>query len=242
MWPFKKKNYYKMDYKADGFATKKQAIGFMNSTAFKEAWDISSEFSKIGWPEGVPDIRWRTHVAIWAAQNALRIEGDFVECGVHTGILSLSICEFLKFGELKDRKFWLFDTWEGIPTSQLTETEKEIAERYNSTIYKDDIYSPVEKKFSKFPNVRMVKGILPDSFSKAQIDKIAYLSVDLNNAAPEKAAIEYLWPKLSKGALVVIDDYGWNEHQAQREMWDEFATSQNRFILTLPTGQGLLMK
>src|SRR5476649_1558769 len=115
MWPFKvKKSAKKMccDYMADYLGTRHKSLKFLESPPFKNAWGIASQIGEIGWKEGVPDIRWRTHIAIWAAQNALRIEGDFVECGVHTGLLSLSICEYLKFGSLTDRKFWLFDTWE----------------------------------------------------------------------------------------------------------------------------------
>lgn len=237
------KNPYKIncDYKADCFGVNNMSLAFMEEAEFKSAWATSEGVAKRSFG-GVPDIRWRTHVAIWAAQNALRIEGDFVDCGVHSGILSRSICEFLNFGAITDRKYWLFDTWAGTPLTGLTDGEKEMAGRYNSTIYKNDIYSLVEKEFSKFPNVHLVRGILPDTFSQAKIDKVAYLSVDLNNAVGEKSCIEYLWPKISKGGIVVIDDYAWNGHGAQKEMWDVFAASQDRIVLTLPTAQGLLMK
>jgi hypothetical protein len=249
MWPFKvKKSRKKLrkkmrcDYMADYLGTRNKSLKFMDTAAFTSAWRVASNIGEAGWKGGVPDIRWRAHVAIWAAQNALRIEGDFVECGVHTGLLSLSICEFLKFGSFSDRKFWLFDTWEGIPMEGVSEGEKLMAARNNATIYKDNVYSVVEKAFSRFPNTRLIKGVLPGSLSKAAFNKIAYLSVDLNNAAPEKASIELLWPKLSSGALVVIDDYDWIDHAEQRDMWDGFAASHDRFVLTLPTGQGLLMK
>jgi O-methyltransferase len=55
----------------------------------------------------VPDIRWRAHVAIWAAANGLNIEGAFVECGVHTGLLSLAICHYLGFNQLNKKFFYL---------------------------------------------------------------------------------------------------------------------------------------
>lgn len=218
----------------------------MEDPLFKSAWSHASASGECGWAEagGVPDIRWRAHVAIWTAQHVISqgIEGDFVECGVHTGLLSLSVCEFLNFGSLADRKFWLFDTWDGIPASIMTPSEKEMAEKYNATIYKNDIYASVQGAFSKFQNVNLVKGIIPNSFSTANIDKIAYLSVDLNNAAPEKASINHFWPKISQGGFVIIDDYGWSGHGNQQIMWDDFAASHNKMILTLPTGQGLLIK
>ena len=172
---FRNKNApYKMrcDFKADGLGTKGKSLKFMESGRFKDAWGFTSEVAKIGWEDGVPDIRWRAHVAIWAAQNGLRIEGDFVECGVHTGTLSLAVCKFLNFDAAKDRKFWLFDTWSGIPMVDLSASEKAMAEKYNSTIYKSkDVYDTVGQAFSQFPNCRLIKGVLPGSLQEADIKK-----------------------------------------------------------------------
>jgi hypothetical protein len=75
-----------------------------------------------------------------------------------------------------------------------------------------------------------------------KIEKIAYLSVDLNNSVAEKGTIEALWPKMVPNGMVVIDDYGWTAHHAQQSMWDDFAASKGTMIVTLPTGQGLLIK
>lgn len=64
----------------------------------------------------------------------------------------------------------------------------------------------------------------------------------MNCAEPEIAAIEFFWPKLETGAIVVLDDYGLNGHINQKIAMDEFARSKGIKILTLPTGQGLIVK
>ena len=66
--------------------------------------------------------------------------------------------------------------------------------------------------------------------------------MDLNNASAEKATIEVLWPKLVQGAIIVLDDYAFIRRVRQYDMWNEFAKSVGRSVLTLPTGQGLLIK
>src|SRR5712692_7720191 len=43
-----------------------------------------------------PQIEWRVHVALWAARNAVRVPGDFVECGVNAGFVSSAIMPFTK--------------------------------------------------------------------------------------------------------------------------------------------------
>jgi O-methyltransferase len=229
------------DYQADMLGVRNHSLEFMHTEKFETAWSLASEAAKKGWGEDVPDIRWRVHVAIWAAQNGLNIEGDFVECGVHTGILSLAICDHLDFAKV-DKKFWLFDTWSGIPLDGLSEADKEYADNKNKHIYTSDIFLDVQETFKPYEGCKFVRGILPDSFGDAEIHKISYLSIDLNNTLAEEQSINVLWPKLSKGAFVVLDDYGWTACKDQRDMWNNFATSKGQMIVTLPTGQGLLIK
>jgi predicted O-methyltransferase YrrM len=83
---------------------------------------------------------------------------------------------------------------------------------------------------------------VPESLSTVEVDRVAYLSIDMNIAYPERKAIEHFWPKLAPGALVVLDDYGWMNYEEQKQTMDDFARGVGVEILTLPTGQGLLVK
>jgi len=74
------------------------------------------------------------------------------------------------------------------------------------------------------------------------IDKVAFLSIDMNCMEPEIEAINYFWPKLVPGAIVILDDYEWPQHEEQRNAFKQFAKENNTQILPLPTGQGLLIK
>lgn len=112
----------------------------------------------------------------------------------------------------------------------------------NEKVYNSDVYPTAARNFSPYPSVRLVRGILPGSLDDVAIGAIAYLSVDLNNAHAEKAVIKSLYPKLSRGAVVVIDDYAFLGHGAQYAMWNAFAAKVGSAILTLPTGQGLMIR
>jgi hypothetical protein len=243
MWPFKKKNKMRFEYFADGFGVLSKTRGFMKSEAFEKAWEFASKNSETGWAKtgGVPDIRWRSHIAIWAANHGLSLEGDFVECGVFTGILSLSICKYLQFEKIS-KNFWLYDGWGCIPIDSVEEPERFAVENLNNVLYsRDNVFEAAVNAFSPYPNCRLIRGMLPGTLASSP-EKISYLSIDLNNAPAEKACIEILWPRLSNGAIVVIDDYAWIGHELQRDMWDKFAACHNQLVATLPTGQGLLIK
>ena len=57
-------------------------------------------------------IRWRAHVTQWAGYHAKKLEGDFVECGVHKGGMTHAVIRSLDFATLSKR-FYLFDTFTG---------------------------------------------------------------------------------------------------------------------------------
>ena len=64
----------------------------------------------------------------------------------------------------------------------------------------------------------------------------------MNNTAPEIAAAEHFWDRLVPGGIIVLDDYGWRKQINQKIAFDRFAEARNVNVLSLPTGQGLLMK
>jgi hypothetical protein len=163
-----------------------------------------------------------------------------VECGVHTGLFSVAICRYLDFSK-QERTFYLFDTFEGIPDQVVSESERSMSQAHNKDIY-FDCYEIAKNNFLEFPNAKLIKGFVPDSFPQVSFDKISYLSIDMNNAASEIAALEYLWPYLVQGAYILLDDYGWSDHQLQMTEMDEFTAKKGLKIALLPTGQGLLIK
>jgi hypothetical protein len=185
-------------------------------------------------------IEWRVYVACWAAEHALRVGGDFVECGVNTGILSRAIVEYVDFGARSDRIFWLLDTFKGIPEESALPEEQDLVAGMN-TLY-DDCLAQVETTFAPYDNVRIVPGLVPGTLGCVTSERIAFLSLDMNNVQPEMAALDFFWSRLVPGGVVVLDDYGFAGHELQRLGMDELAAELGTTILALPTGQGLIFK
>jgi hypothetical protein len=224
----------KADYTADNLAVRRKNLGFMSDPVFVGAWAKAVEGNLAGWNGAPPDIRWRAHTALWAARHAMKIEGDFVEAGVFLGFFSLTICHALDF-EKSGRKFYLFDTFEGLP-----DDGTDVTKSRNNLYF--DCLSETSKNFAPFPNAKLVQGVLPESLTQVQIERIAYLSIDLNHAAAEIGVISELWARLSPSALVLLDDYAFATHEDQYEAWNAFAARKGVSILTIPTGQGLIIK
>jgi O-methyltransferase len=228
-----------LTYNSDGLATQHNA-DFRHDPRFAEAY---SRGLVVPHPYGGSlHIEWRVYIACWLATNALRVPGDFVECGVATGILSRAICSYVSFERRTDRTFWLLDTFEGYPGEQANDAERASGLADHVASYYTDTYESVRESFAAYPNVRLVKGTVPGTLPIVTAEHIAYLSIDMNAAAPEVAAMEAFWDRLSPGAFVLMDDYGWAPCINQKIALDAFAERKGVTILALPSGQGLLIR
>lgn len=226
-------------YFADGLATQ-HSCAFLRDRRFIDAYRAG--IATLGRDGESMHIEWRVHVALWAAQQAAAREGDFVECGVNTGILSRAIVQYLDFARMAPRRFYLVDTFRGIPIEQYTAPERERGiDRAIDGAYKETLQQ-VTASFASFPNVVIVPGIVPHVLPLVVPERVAYLSIDMNAALPEIAAARHFWPRLVSGGVMLLDDYGWQGHDVQKRAFDDFAAERNVPILQLPTGQGLVVK
>ena len=91
-------------------------------------------------------------------------------------------------------------------------------------------------------NAVVIQGVVPDILPDVPVDRVAFLHIDMNCAYPEKAALEFFWPRLSPGAIVLLDDYAYFGYELQAEAIDAAAVVLGVSVLSLPTGQGLIIK
>ncbi len=100
----------------------------------------------------------------------------------------------------------------------------------------------VRANFSEWPNAIVVQGAVPEVLDNVDFGGVAFLHLDMNCALPERAALEFFWPRLSGGGVVLFDDYTYFGHNSQTEEIDAAARNLGIRILALPTGQGLIVK
>jgi O-methyltransferase len=222
-----------LTYNQDGLATRHNC-DFLTDQRFREAYQMGKELG--GW--GRAEIQWRAFVTCWAANRAVSLGGDFVECGVNRGGLAMTVMHYIDFKSL-DRKFYLLDTFCGLVEKYINEEEKQ--QGIVSGGY-EECYEFVKETFRDFPNVEIIRGTVPDTLPLVKAEKVAYLEIDMNCAEPEIAAAQYFWDKLVSGAVVILDDYGWKGHIVQKRAFDQFAQHRGVHVLPLPTGQGLIFK
>jgi len=216
---------------------------FLDDPAFQRAYQRGAR--ALGTPDWY-QWQWRVHVGLWAAANASRLDGDFVECGVSYGFLSSAVMEFLDWDRL-GKTFYLLDTFAGIDPRFVTDAERQSGAVEKSQLnLRNGMYvsgvDGVRANFAQWRNQRIIVGAVPETLDQVDARVVAFLHLDMNCAPPEVAALRFFWPRLSPGAFVLLDDYANRGRDEQRVAMDALASELGVQICALPTGQGLLIK
>ncbi|MBT9471760.1 MAG: class I SAM-dependent methyltransferase [Pseudomonadota bacterium] len=212
-------------FTGDNLITFDKNLSFLADEKFMASYDAHAA-TKIE-----KGIIWRTAVLAWAAKNALRLPGDFVECACYKGTSARIVCDYLGFAQL-DRTYYLYDLFDHDPAMP----------HHRMTEHGEGLFETVKARFEEFPNVVVTRGAAPASFAKASPGAISFLHVDMNNAPAEAAVIEALFDRIVPGAAIILDDYGWRYYRAQKQAHDAWFAARGYSILELPTGQGLVIK
>ena len=236
----------KNSYCEDGLATN-HITDFLKDEVFVRNYRLAAKntnMSKLS-----HRILYRSYVVNYFADYAIKKfqenKGCFVELGTHKGLMAKLI--ILNTDLINQNiNFYLFDTFEGIPIDQVKDNlKRKFVEDLNASIYKEDVFKFVQKKFGDYECVKLIKGILPATLNNNSIilDDIKFLHIDLNNDYAEIESIKILYEKLLVGAPVILDDYCNSElYRDQKNSWDKFIEEKGMKILSLPTGQGLFFK
>lgn len=152
------------------------------------------------------------------------IDGDFVECGIAAGA-QLMVMELARQQKSSDKKLWGFDSFEGIPMAgEFDDVQVGIGEITHNK------YAPLKERlvssgitvhslesvcynFQQYglytSSVKFIKGWFQDTLPihAEKIDKISILRLDGDLYESTLVCLEHLYPKVSNGGAVIIDDY-----------------------------------
>lgn len=162
------------------------------------------------------------------------IQGGIVECGVWRGGSMMAVARTLMGLGIQTRDLYLFDTFEGMSepgvhdVSASGETAKELLDHASRT--EEDLvwcYAPLERVKSamfltNYPagHMHFIPGRVEHTISEAAPDRIALLRLDTDWYESTRHEMEQLFPRLSRGGVLILDDYG--HWQGARRAVDEY--------------------
>jgi O-methyltransferase len=237
--------YHKTLSWGDRLLTLDKAMGLIREPEFQAALNTFRGVHPYDQYDGHDSISWRLNTLVWAAREALGLEGDFVECGVFKGDMAYTIARCLGFAKVP-KTYYLYDSFEGFSPNDLTDPDfahdPGFLEICNKAYRVPGLYESVRDRFVGYPNVRVIRGFLPEALELDSHPKIALLHIDLNSPAAEIGCLEVLFDRLVPGGVLILDDYGWIDFGAQKRAEDAFFAERGYRVLELPTGQGMVVK
>ena len=142
-----------------------------------------------------------------------RVPGDLIETGVWRGGAAILMRAVLRaYGEA-DRKVWVADSFQGLPPPDPERYPADAGDTHWRQAHRLAIpLEEVKGNFRRYglldSQVRFLVGWFRDTLPSAPIGSLAVLRLDGDMYESTIEALAHLYPKLSVGGYVIIDDYG----------------------------------
>lgn len=167
--------------------------------------------------------------------QARQLPGDFAEFGVFRGGTALLAARLLDEAN-DDRPLHLFDSFAGMPNTSADEP-------YNAGDFNQTSAPKVQGLLSSArANTKFHVGFIPDTFTDAGIDQLAFAHIDVDLYQSVLDCVEYVYPRLVPGGILIFDDYGFPGCVRAREAADQAFAKLREKPIYLPTGQALVVK
>jgi len=167
------------------------------------------------------------------------VDGDVVECGVAWGE-SLSMLASLVRSGTMSRHIYGFDSWGGLPSPS-----KEDLASTNSVAVEGRFAGKIGLVLSTLrrygfddadisERITLVKGLFSDTLPHYPGRPIALLHIDVDIYQSYKECLQYLWPKVSVGGVVLFDEYHLDD------IWPGAKKAVDEFFQALAPGSARL--
>jgi len=217
-----------------GYEVYKPHLIWLEDNAFLQAKAEVTRRGIIGIPND------RCYELLDLARTAQDIRGDIAECGVRHGKSSFFVLS--GFGAGTGKTYHIFDSFEGV--SEPVESDRD---EQGVTVWTKGELAVQEQ--TVLHNLRgfdmpieLHKGWIPDRFKDVQKATFAFVHVDVDLYEPTRKSFEFFYPLMAKGGIMVCDDYGSAYCPGAKKAVDEFFAARPERVLSLPTGQSLVIK
>jgi len=209
-----------------------------------------------------PYIRYRTMTAdrgaeaTWALYKSIeyivknKIPGDIAECGVwNGGSMILAALALIHFGDTS-RRIFMYDTftgmpkpdevdkrWDGVPALDTWESHQQAGTMwgFGGTL---NMLKEI-MAITSYPEDKLVyvEGMVEDTIPETMSEQLSLLRLDTDFYKSTYHELTHLYPTLSSGGVLIIDDYGY--FQGSRKATDQYIAEQNLKILLTRIDEGV---
>ena len=162
------------------------------------------------------------------------IPGDFAELGVWRGNSAAILADF---ATKSNRRLYLFDTFSGFDERDLVDTDQ-----VHKKGFADTSIDYVRETVGHPGSTAYLQGFFPDTLTEeVRQATFALVHIDCDLYLPMKSALEFFYPRLSKGGMMLVHDYDSGNWDGATLAVDEFCADNSVFITLWPDKSGTAM-
>jgi len=237
-----------LGFKKMGYEIKKTplpiALGYEkieSSYSTYAPWSTDIEFKNVYdviYPYTMVDI-YRCYELWQLISQIKKINGAIIEIGVWKGGTAGLICKKADIEGL-NRKIYLADTFKGVAKASNKD------ERYKGGEHADTSARTVKNLLSDklhLNNFRILEGIFPDETSHLiDEDVFGFCHIDVDTYDSAKDIVDWIWPKLRIGGILVYDDYGFIGTNGITNFVNEESLKKDRLVIHNLNAHGIVIK
>jgi len=140
------------------------------------------------------------------------VPGDLLEAGVWRGGASILMRAILAAYGARERRVWLADSFRGLPPPSPQRYPLDADLRLNDipvlAVPRETVQHNFEALGLLDDSVRFVEGWFADTLASVDADAFAVVRLDGDLYESTMQSLDALYPKLSPGGFLIVDDYG----------------------------------
>jgi len=172
------------------------------------------------------------------------LQGCTAECGVGQGFASAYICECVQLSPYHDSHFAI-DTYEGLYADRVYEMEDKYWKQGDLSYSFEEVSSRLDNIEATQGLLEYVKGRIPEAFKQLDPEEeYRFVHIDVDLAEPTADSLDYFYPRMVEGGIILFDDYGYEQCPGARYEINEFFRNfdAEEGVVELPTGQAFMVK
>jgi O-methyltransferase len=178
------------------------------------------------------------------------IPGDLIETGVMRGGTVILMRAILRAHGVSDRCVWAADSFEGLPAPNVERYPEDTGAAWHLRPLTEVAVEYVQRNFERYglldSQVKFLRGWFRDTLHTAPVRQLALLRLDGDLYESTMDALVPLYPKLSPGGFVIVDDFNLpmcrkavEDYRQQHSITDEMVTIDRCGVYWRKTGPRL---
>jgi O-methyltransferase len=176
---------------------------------------------------------------LWQLVKQLaHVEGDILEVGVYRGGTGCLMARAAHYPD-RTKHVYLCDTYAGIVKAGPQDSFFRGGELRNTSV---ELVKALVAELA-LSNVTTLQGIFPDDTAAAIADRrFAFCHIDVDVYRSAQEVLDWVWPRLNVGGIVVFDDYGFATCDGVTKLVNERMGQMNATAIYNLNGHAIMVK